>query len=245
MMHMSESLGANCMTCHNSRAFNDWDQSPPQRVTAWHGIRMAREINQTYMTGLAPVFPDNRKGPEGDVLKVSCATCHNGVQKPLYGVSMLREFVGLTGHKDQHRCAGLHHLQAGGDDHHVAGEHHFDRTAQRDDRGGHGSGIRRLSLAAAGSAFPQRALAQRRTGDREISGSSVFSREKGPAESGIRLRILKHANGPEGIAFRAVGLSPELLWDLAFGPGLTGPSAPCWAKRQASTASGYSEPSSQ
>jgi photosynthetic reaction center cytochrome c subunit len=90
MMHMSESLGANCMTCHNSRAFNDWDQSPPQRVTAWHGIRMARDINQTYMTGLAPVFPDNRKGPEGDVLKVSCGTCHNGVQRPLYGVSMLR-----------------------------------------------------------------------------------------------------------------------------------------------------------
>lgn len=99
MMHMSEGLGANCMTCHNSRAFNDWDQSPPQRVTAWHGIRMAREINQTYMTGLAPVFPDNRKGPEGDVLKVNCATCHNGVQKPLYGVSMLKEFVDSLGTK--------------------------------------------------------------------------------------------------------------------------------------------------
>jgi hypothetical protein len=186
------------MTCHNSRAFNDWDQSPPQRVTAWHGIRMAREINQTYMTGLAPVFPDNRKGPEGDVLKVSCATCHNGVQKPLYGVSMLRGVRRFTWHKDQHRCAGLHHLQARGDDH-----HHRRRTplrsipAQRDDRGGHGSGIRRLSLAAS-SAFPQRALAQRRTGDREISGSSVFSREKGPAESGIRLRIVKHANDQTG-----------------------------------------------
>ncbi|MBC7283868.1 photosynthetic reaction center cytochrome PufC [Hoeflea sp.] len=99
MMHMSESLGANCMTCHNSRAFNDWDQSPPQRVTAWHGIRMARDINQTYMTGLAPVFPDNRKGPEGDVLKVSCATCHNGVQKPLYGVSMLKDYLDSLGVK--------------------------------------------------------------------------------------------------------------------------------------------------
>jgi photosynthetic reaction center cytochrome c subunit len=30
---------------------------------------------------------------------VSCATCHNGVQKPLYGVSMLREFVGSLGTK--------------------------------------------------------------------------------------------------------------------------------------------------
>jgi len=99
MMHMSESLGVNCMTCHNSRAFNDWDQSPPQRVTAWHGIRMAREINQSYITGLAPVFPDNRKGPEGDVLKVGCATCHNGVQKPLYGVSMLQDYVDSLGTK--------------------------------------------------------------------------------------------------------------------------------------------------
>ncbi|MCC0034160.1 MAG: photosynthetic reaction center cytochrome c subunit [Hoeflea sp.] len=99
MMHMSESLGVNCMTCHNSRAFNDWDQSPPQRVTAWHGIRMARDINQSFMTGLAPVFPDNRKGPEGDVLKVGCATCHNGVQKPLYGVSMLQDYVDSLGSK--------------------------------------------------------------------------------------------------------------------------------------------------
>jgi photosynthetic reaction center cytochrome c subunit len=93
MMHMSESLGVNCVTCHNSRAFNDWDQSPPQRVTAWHGIRMARELNMSYMQGLTPVFPANRKGPEGDVLKIGCATCHNGVQKPLYGVSMLKDYV--------------------------------------------------------------------------------------------------------------------------------------------------------
>ena len=99
MMHMSESLGVNCTTCHNSRAFNDWDQSPPQRVTAWHGIRMARDINQSYISGLAPVFPDNRKGPEGDVLKVGCATCHNGVQKPLYGVSMLQDYVDSLGTK--------------------------------------------------------------------------------------------------------------------------------------------------
>lgn len=93
MVHMSESLGVNCVTCHNSRAFNEWDQSPPQRVTAWHGIRMARELNVNYMEGLTPVFPDNRKGPEGDVFKVGCSTCHAGVQKPLYGVSMLKDYM--------------------------------------------------------------------------------------------------------------------------------------------------------
>lgn len=93
MMHMSESLGANCGTCHNSRAFNDWDQSPPQRVTAWHGIRMTRALNTDYMVGLTPVFPENRLGPEGDVFKIGCSTCHAGVQKPLYGVSMLQDYV--------------------------------------------------------------------------------------------------------------------------------------------------------
>lgn len=93
MMHMSEGLGANCMTCHNSRAFNDWDQSPPQRVTAWHGIQMTRHLNVNYMEGLTPVFPANRKGPEGDVFKIGCGTCHNGVQKPLYGVSMLQDYI--------------------------------------------------------------------------------------------------------------------------------------------------------
>jgi len=93
MMHMSEGLGVNCVTCHNSRAFNDWDQSPPQRVTAWHGINMTRALNTDYMVGLTPVFPENRLGPEGDVFKIGCSTCHNGVQKPLYGVSMLQDYV--------------------------------------------------------------------------------------------------------------------------------------------------------
>jgi photosynthetic reaction center cytochrome c subunit len=93
MVHMSDSLGINCTACHNTRAFNAWDESPPQRVTAWHGIRMSRALNNDYLTGLAPVFPANRKGPEGDVQKVNCATCHQGVQKPLLGVSMLKDYV--------------------------------------------------------------------------------------------------------------------------------------------------------
>lgn len=93
MIHMSEALGVNCTFCHNSRAFNEWDQSPPQRVTAWHGIRMVRTLNQTYLTPLTPVFPRERLGPAGDVPKVSCATCHNGQNEPLNGVSMLRDYM--------------------------------------------------------------------------------------------------------------------------------------------------------
>ncbi|MBU6436354.1 MAG: photosynthetic reaction center cytochrome c subunit, partial [Betaproteobacteria bacterium] len=42
MMHMSKSLGVNCTYCHNTRSFAQWDNSTPQRVTAWYGIRMVR-----------------------------------------------------------------------------------------------------------------------------------------------------------------------------------------------------------
>ena len=66
MMHMSGSLGVNCVYCHNSRAWGDWSQSRPQRVTAWYGIRMVRNVNNDYIQKLAWAMPANRKGPLGD-----------------------------------------------------------------------------------------------------------------------------------------------------------------------------------
>ena len=96
MMHMSEGLGVNCTFCHNSRQFSDWSQSRPQRVTAWHGIQMVRDINANYLGSLTNVFPDYRKGPTGDVAKVDCATCHQGVNKPLYGFSMAKSYPELS-----------------------------------------------------------------------------------------------------------------------------------------------------
>lgn len=95
MMHLSDALGVNCTFCHNSRSFASWE-GPPQRVTAYHGIRMVRDINNNYIESLATVFPDKRKGPLGDVLKANCATCHQGVNKPLAGVSMLRDYPVLA-----------------------------------------------------------------------------------------------------------------------------------------------------
>ena len=97
MIHFSQSLGVNCTYCHNSRAFGDWSQSTPQRVTAWHGINMVRDLNNTYLESLNGVFPPARLGPHGDVAKVNCATCHNGVYKPLFGVSMVKTFPSLQG----------------------------------------------------------------------------------------------------------------------------------------------------
>jgi photosynthetic reaction center cytochrome c subunit len=96
MMHLSTALGVNCTFCHNSRQFSSWEESRPQRVTAWHGIKMVGEVNQTYMESLTDVFPANRKGPLGDVLKTNCATCHQGVNKPLYGFSMAKEYPELS-----------------------------------------------------------------------------------------------------------------------------------------------------
>ncbi len=97
MMHMSGSLGVNCSYCHNSRAWSDWSQSRPQRVTAWYGIRMVRNVNNQYINTVAWAMPANRKGPLGDPYKVNCNTCHQGVAKPLYGVSMRAEHPQLWG----------------------------------------------------------------------------------------------------------------------------------------------------
>jgi photosynthetic reaction center cytochrome c subunit len=88
MVHMSKSLGVNCTQCHNSRAFGDWGNSSPPRLTAWHGIRMARAMNQEFMVPLTNTFPPNRLGAAGDVAKINCATCHQGAHKPLFGAPM-------------------------------------------------------------------------------------------------------------------------------------------------------------
>jgi photosynthetic reaction center cytochrome c subunit len=91
MVHMSESLGVNCTYCHNTRNFQSWEESRPQRVTAWHGIRMARDLNNDYIIPLTEKFPASRLGPKGDVAKVNCTTCHQGAYKPLYGAPMAKD----------------------------------------------------------------------------------------------------------------------------------------------------------
>ena len=95
MTHMSTALGVNCTYCHNTRSFQTWEGGPTQRVRAWYGIRMARDLNNDYMTPLTDTFPVHRKGELGDVAKVNCATCHQGAYKPLYGAQMAKDFPEL------------------------------------------------------------------------------------------------------------------------------------------------------
>jgi photosynthetic reaction center cytochrome c subunit len=97
MMHISQSLGVNCSFCHNTRSFTSWDQSTPQRATSWYGIRMLRDLNANYFDPLRAQLPHARLGPLGDVPKANCATCHQGVYKPLFGANMLKDYPELAG----------------------------------------------------------------------------------------------------------------------------------------------------
>jgi photosynthetic reaction center cytochrome c subunit len=105
MTVMSESLGVNCTFCHNTQAFYNWSLSPPPRATAWYGIRMARDLNKSYLTPLSVLLPANRHGPAGDGPKVYCATCHLGASRPMNGAKMLDNFPELKGTRTERAAA--------------------------------------------------------------------------------------------------------------------------------------------
>ncbi|TVP44598.1 MAG: photosynthetic reaction center cytochrome c subunit [Gemmatimonadales bacterium] len=85
MLQMTEALGVNCTYCHMSPRWGDWEESPPTRTTALRGVRMTRELNQSYMLPLQNAWPAERLGPMGDGPKIQCATCHMGAYIPQYG----------------------------------------------------------------------------------------------------------------------------------------------------------------
>lgn len=97
MIHMSESLGVNCTFCHNTRNFSGWSESSPQRVIAWRGLELVRDLNNVYLEPLKTVYPQTRLGPHGDSPKLDCATCHQGVSKPLNGAAMAQDYPELGG----------------------------------------------------------------------------------------------------------------------------------------------------
>lgn len=97
MMHLSQALGVNCTFCHDTRSFSNWETSSPQRVTAYHGIHMVRDLNTAYLEPLKSQYPATRLGPLGDAPKANCATCHQGVSKPLLGAAMLKDHPELRG----------------------------------------------------------------------------------------------------------------------------------------------------
>ena len=96
MMHISKSLGVNCTYCHNTQQLSSWPKSTPARKTAQNGIRMVRDLNTDYLEPLKAELPPNRLGPDGDVPKIGCATCHNGQSKPLGGAHVVEAYPELA-----------------------------------------------------------------------------------------------------------------------------------------------------
>ena len=96
MMHFAHSLGVGCNYCHNSRAFSIWDQGTPNRLTAWYGIEMVRDLNNNFMVPITNIFPVSRRGPMGDVAKINCQTCHQGAYAPYYGAHVIASYPELA-----------------------------------------------------------------------------------------------------------------------------------------------------
>jgi photosynthetic reaction center cytochrome c subunit len=97
MNYFANSLGVNCVFCHNSRAFYDPAQVTPQWATASLGIIMVQEQLAEYILPLQDVLPAERLGPVyADVPKLACRTCHQGEQQPLNGLNVIRNWPELA-----------------------------------------------------------------------------------------------------------------------------------------------------
>ena len=111
MMQMSDGIGVNCGFCHNSRAFESWDESTPYRWVGYDALRLTRDINKNFMLALAqaipqtrqlsdetrlPVLPARQQGVQGGNGLVICSTCHYGLTKPLNGANVQQSYPALT-----------------------------------------------------------------------------------------------------------------------------------------------------
>jgi photosynthetic reaction center cytochrome c subunit len=97
MNYFSNSLGVNCVFCHNSRAFYDPGQVTYQWSTASLGIEMVREMNVDYLDPLGPEYPEHRLGPVyADAPKAACKTCHKGYNKPMQGLNAIADWPELA-----------------------------------------------------------------------------------------------------------------------------------------------------
>jgi photosynthetic reaction center cytochrome c subunit len=57
---------------------------------------MVRDLNTHYLEPLKATFPESHLGLAGDVPKINCATCHQGVAKPLNGANMVKDYPELA-----------------------------------------------------------------------------------------------------------------------------------------------------
>lgn len=98
MNYVANSLGVNCLFCHNSRAFYDSAQVTPQWGTELLGITMVQSLNNDYLVPLRDVYPEHRLGPVfADAPKAACKTCHKGYQQPMQGLNVIADWPELAG----------------------------------------------------------------------------------------------------------------------------------------------------
>ncbi len=97
MNYFSNSLGVNCVFCHNSRAFYDPSEFTPQWSIAQMGRQMVIEMNVEYLIPLQDTYPPERLGPVyADAPKAACKTCHKGYQRPLQGMNVIADWPELA-----------------------------------------------------------------------------------------------------------------------------------------------------
>jgi len=97
MNYFSNSLGVNCVFCHNGRVFYDAGQVTPQWATASLGISMVQQIISDYLLPLEGVYPPERLGPVfNDAPLAACRTCHQGYQQPMQGLNVIRNYPELA-----------------------------------------------------------------------------------------------------------------------------------------------------
>ncbi|MDU8910945.1 photosynthetic reaction center cytochrome PufC [Aestuariicoccus sp. MJ-SS9] len=97
MNYVSNSLGVNCVFCHNTRAFYDGAQVTPQWGTESLGIAMVNELNNDWLVPLKDTYPPERLGPVyADAPKAACKTCHKGYQQPLQGTNVIADWPELA-----------------------------------------------------------------------------------------------------------------------------------------------------
>jgi photosynthetic reaction center cytochrome c subunit len=84
-----------CDYCHNTDQMES-DEKYGKNV-ARRMVSMVRDINEKYLKPVGGLLPPHRLSPEGDWPKVGCETCHKGVYKPLYGITMLEDYGELRG----------------------------------------------------------------------------------------------------------------------------------------------------
>jgi len=98
MNYFSNSLGVNCVFCHNSRAFySAAGEVTPQWSTASLGIFMVQDLNNEFLVPLKDTYPAERLGPVyADAPKAACKTCHKGYQQPMQGLNAIGDWPELA-----------------------------------------------------------------------------------------------------------------------------------------------------